>query len=76
MFHFDDYYGLHEPVSCTKGSRLGFGCLSASFITSFLTIINPLLTSTYKTLFRIVDPMLMLGITLEVLSSRSPQMTR
>jgi hypothetical protein len=53
-----------------------YGYATASIISSFLTIINVLLTNTYKTLFRIVDPMLILGITLEVLSSRSPQMTR
>gem|GEM_PF-6901028 len=37
MFHFDDYFGLHEPVSCTKicanNIQLGFGyARSASYV--------------------------------------------
>jgi hypothetical protein len=36
--------------------QFGLRSASASFISSFLTIINPLFTNTYKTLFRTVDP--------------------
>jgi len=50
------HQNLHQR--CTVGSRLGFGCFSASFISSFLTIINHLLTNTYKTLIRIRNPLL------------------
>ena len=41
------HQNLHQRVSV--GSRLGFGCLSASFISLLLTVINRLLTNTYKT---------------------------
>jgi len=36
--------------------RLGLNSASASLISSFLIIINPILTNTYKTLLRTVDP--------------------
>ena len=50
------HQNLHQRVSV--GSRLGFGCFSASFISYYLTIINRLLTNTYKTTKQIRNPLL------------------
>jgi hypothetical protein len=48
---------LHRKLNLS-GSRLGLGCFSASFISSFLTIVNHLLTNTYKAAKQIRNPLL------------------
>ena len=42
--------------TCSFGLLLSFGWSSLDLISSFFTIINHLLTSTYKPLVRTVDP--------------------
>jgi hypothetical protein len=62
---FMDYMSreLHQKLhqDLLFGSRLGFGCFSVSFISSFITIINSLLTNTYKITKQIRNPLLMIG---------------